>query len=185
MATFFPYAPRTFGIIYGITALQFRFLEKELNEYWHRSIGVLKNLLLLRVCKKYKYKSYICSRYKRKMKQSLKFGLLLVLALLIHCVTNGTMEDICKVTSRLIGRRSATYPKTVRFIMRLSVFIIYTPPNRAIWAIRTSPMFRQTRACYYWSPISANITNCKVRLTHFRFTLPTTFMILLPIIYMV
>ena len=33
------------------------------------------------------------------MKQSLKFGLLLVLALLIHCVTNGTMEDICKVTS--------------------------------------------------------------------------------------
>ena len=33
MATFFPYAPRTFGIIYGITALQFRFLEKELNEY--------------------------------------------------------------------------------------------------------------------------------------------------------
>ena len=33
------------------------------------------------------------------MKQSLKFGLLLVLALLIHCVANGTMEDICKVTS--------------------------------------------------------------------------------------
>jgi len=33
------------------------------------------------------------------MKQSLKFGLLLVLALLIHCVANGTMEDICKVSS--------------------------------------------------------------------------------------
>jgi len=33
------------------------------------------------------------------MKQSLKFGLLLVLALLIHCVTDGTMEDMCKVSS--------------------------------------------------------------------------------------
>ena len=33
------------------------------------------------------------------MKQSLKFGLLLVLALLIHCATNGAMEDMCKVSS--------------------------------------------------------------------------------------
>ena len=33
------------------------------------------------------------------MKQSLKFGLLLVLALLIHCATNGTVEGICKVSS--------------------------------------------------------------------------------------
>ena len=32
------------------------------------------------------------------MKQSLKLGLLLVLALLIHCTTNGTIEDICKVS---------------------------------------------------------------------------------------
>ena len=33
------------------------------------------------------------------MKQNLKFGLLLVLALLIHCATNGAMEDMCKVSS--------------------------------------------------------------------------------------
>ena len=33
------------------------------------------------------------------MKQSLKFGLLLVLALLIHCATNGAIEDMCKVSS--------------------------------------------------------------------------------------
>ena len=33
------------------------------------------------------------------MKQSLKFGLLLVLALLIHCATNGAMEDMRKVSS--------------------------------------------------------------------------------------
>ena len=33
------------------------------------------------------------------MKQSLKFGLLLVLALLIHCATNGAVEDMCKVSS--------------------------------------------------------------------------------------
>lgn len=33
------------------------------------------------------------------MKQSLKFGLLLVLTLLIHCTTNGAIENICKVSS--------------------------------------------------------------------------------------
>lgn len=33
------------------------------------------------------------------MKQSLKCGLLLVLALLIHSVANAAMEDICKVSS--------------------------------------------------------------------------------------
>ena len=33
------------------------------------------------------------------MKQSLKYGLLLILALLIHCVTNEAMESICKVSS--------------------------------------------------------------------------------------
>ena len=33
------------------------------------------------------------------MKQSLKFGLLLVLALLIHCITNGAMENMREVSS--------------------------------------------------------------------------------------
>ena len=33
------------------------------------------------------------------MKQNLKFGLLLVLTLLIHCTTNGAIENICKVSS--------------------------------------------------------------------------------------
>ena len=32
------------------------------------------------------------------MKQSLKFGLLLLLTLLIHCATDGAMENICKVS---------------------------------------------------------------------------------------
>lgn len=45
------------------------------------------------------------------MKQSLKFGLFLVLALLIHCATNGTMEDMCKVSS-------PTYRQKICFVSR-------------------------------------------------------------------
>ena len=114
------------------------------------------------------------------MKQSLKFGLLLVLALLIHCVTNGTMEDICKVTSPTYRQEKC-----------------YVSQDRPIHnAIERLYNLYSTQSCDMSHTDVAHVPTdksmllliayfCEVRLTHFRFTLPTTFMILLPIIYMV
>ena len=66
------------------------------------------------------------------MKQSLKYGLFLVLALLIHVVPNETMEDNCRVAPRHIVRRNATYLRTTLFIMLLNAYIIFILPNLVI-----------------------------------------------------
>ena len=101
------------------------------------------------------------------MKQSLKFGLLLVLALLIHCATNGAMEDMCKVSSPTY-RQEKCYVSQDRPIQDAleRLYNLYTTqtcdmshtdvqvkfevniPNDWTGVIQTSHMFRQIKACF-------------------------------------
>ena len=117
------------------------------------------------------------------MKQSLKFGLLLVLALLIHCVTNGTMEDICKVTS-------PTYRQEKCYVSQDH------PIHNAIERLYN---LYSTQSCDMSHTDVAHVPTDKSMLLliayfceHYKlqsppysFSLHTPFMILLPIIYMV
>ena len=113
------------------------------------------------------------------MKQSLKFGLLLVLALLIHCATNGAMEDMCKVSSPTY-RQEKCYVSQDRPIQDAleRLYNLYT--TQTCDMSHTDVAHVPTDK----SLISVTITNIKVHLTLSHPILLHTITILSPIIYM-
>ena len=117
------------------------------------------------------------------MKQSLKYGLFLVLALLIHVVPNETMEDNCRVAPPTYRQEkcyvSQDHP-VHNALERLYYFYSTQSCDMSHADVAHVPTDKSVQLLLIFVNIKASKTLRK--LIHFIF--PSTFTILLHIIYM-
>ena len=117
------------------------------------------------------------------MKQSLKYGLFLVLALLIHVVSNEAMEDNCRVSPPTYRQEkcyvSQDHP-VHNALERLHYFYSTQSCDMSHADVAHIPTDKSVQLL-----ISVNTKASKTRLRLIHSIFPSTFTILLHIIYMV